>query len=125
MDHYPYTSDYFPAAPVLDIYLDQLGQKPIVGPITALVDTGADTTLIPRHYLKQIQAQKVDTSFLRSHWGERRTVFLYAVTITIDSYSFAGPWVVGDDEGDEIVLGRNVLNRMRFLLDGPLPCSNF
>jgi hypothetical protein len=27
--------------------------------------------------------------------------------------------VVGDEQGEEIVLGRNVLNRLRLLLDGP------
>jgi hypothetical protein len=28
-------------------------------------------------------------------------------------------WVVGDELGNEVVLGRNVLNRLRLLLDGP------
>jgi hypothetical protein len=27
--------------------------------------------------------------------------------------------VVGDERGDEIILGRNVLNGLRLLLDGP------
>lgn len=30
-----------------------------------------------------------------------------------------GVYVVGDDLGEEIVLGRDVLNRLRLLLDGP------
>ena len=77
MNHYPYSGDYFPAAPILEIYLGQPGKQPIIGPLQALVDTGSDTTFIPINYLKQVKAQKVDTSFLCSHWGERRTVFLY------------------------------------------------
>jgi hypothetical protein len=34
-------------------------------------------------------------------------------------YRFAAIQVVGDEVGDEIILGRNVLNRLRLLLDGP------
>ena len=29
-------------------------------------------------------------------------------------------YVVGDDRGNECVLGRNVINRLKMLLDGPL-----
>lgn len=34
-------------------------------------------------------------------------------------YHFAAIRVVGDEIGDEVILGHNVLNRLRLLLDGP------
>jgi len=56
---------------------------------------------------------------LRSQWGERRVVYLYLVDLQIDATTFPGIYVVGDELGQESVLGRNVLNRLRLLLDGP------
>jgi len=32
--------------------------------------------------------------------------------------------VVGDEQGNEIVLGRNVLNKLRLLLNGPVGQSD-
>ena len=37
----------------------------------------------------------------------------------IGELTLSGITVVGDELGDETVLGRNVLNRLRLLLDGP------
>jgi hypothetical protein len=56
---------------------------------------------------------------LRSQWGERRAVFLYLVDLQIGELTLPGIYVVGDELGEEIVLGRNVLNQLRLLLDGP------
>ena len=59
----------------------------------------------------------------RSHWGERRRVILYLVDIRVGSLTLPGLEVVGDDLGNEILLGRDVLNRLRLLLDGPAEIS--
>jgi hypothetical protein len=37
----------------------------------------------------------------------------------IDRYLLTAVRVVGDEFGHEIILGRNVLNHLRILLDGP------
>jgi hypothetical protein len=57
--------------------------------------------------------------FIRSQWRERYSVMLYLVDIQIGNLTLPGIEVVGDELSDEIVLGRNVLNRLRVLLDGP------
>ena len=56
---------------------------------------------------------------VRSQWGERRSVFLYVVDLKIGKLTLPGVYVVGDELGDETVLGRNALNELRLLLDGP------
>ncbi len=56
---------------------------------------------------------------MRSQWGERRRVYLYLVDLQLETLTLPGIYVVGDDQGDEVVLGRDVLNRLRVLLDGP------
>ena len=36
----------------------------------------------------------------------------------VEEISFPGILVVGDEAGNEVILGRDVLNRLRLLLDG-------
>lgn len=118
-DRFAYNRDYRPPIPAVQISLGLPGQEPTLGPLLAIVDTGADATLVPLAYVKKIGAPKVDTGYLRSQWGERRAVFIYAIALQIGSRRFAVIWAVGDDSSNEIVIGRNVLNQLCMLLDGP------
>jgi len=119
MSYHLYSSDYYPPFPVAEIRLGAPGKEAFLGPLEALIDTGADATLIPLAYLNQVNAEEVDRAGMRSQWGERRVVSIYSVTLEVDNHRFPAMWVVGDELGNEIVLGRNVLNRLRLLLDGP------
>jgi hypothetical protein len=56
---------------------------------------------------------------MRSQWGERRQVLLYLVDVLIGEITLPDIEVIGDELSDEIILGRDVLNRLRILLDGP------
>ncbi len=47
MSHYPYSTEYLPAAPVMEIRLGAPGMEPSSGFLEALVDTGADATIVP------------------------------------------------------------------------------
>ncbi len=86
---------------------------------TAFIDTGADATIAPIKMLRRIGARPAFASRMRSQWGEYRRVLLYLVDIQIGEQVFPGIYVVGDDLGSEVILGRDVLNRLRILLDGP------
>ena len=115
----PYDSTYAPPAPTLALRLAASGDSPKTGPLTAIVDTGSDATLIPNQYLEQVEAVDSGDAVLRSALGETREVHLYEVDIHLDSRLVPGVIVVGDDYGAEIVLGRDVLNKLILLLDGP------
>jgi predicted aspartyl protease len=118
-DQFPYDRAYRPPIPAFQVSLGLPGHEPALGPLPAILDTGADATLVPLAYLKQIKAPKVDTGYLRSAWGERRPVFIYAVALQIGSRQFSAIRVIGDETNRETVIGRNVLNLLRVLLDGP------
>jgi predicted aspartyl protease len=90
-----------------------------VGPLDAILDTGADGTLVPQRHLDAIGARRVMDPGLRSQWGERRVVWLYLVTLRIGDVELPGTYVAGDDQSDEVVIGRNVLKDLRIWLDGP------
>jgi hypothetical protein len=88
-------------------------------PLQAIVDSGADGTLIPINYLEEIQAPPTVEMVMRSQWGERRRDLLYLVDVQIGDLTLPGIEVVGDELSAEVVLGRDILNRLRVLLDGP------
>jgi len=87
--------------------------------VQAIIDTGADGTLVPIAFLNRVGARRVFETGLRSQWGERRRVFLYLADIHVGPVVLPGMYVVGDEVGQETILGRNVLNHLRLLLDGP------
>ncbi len=117
---FPYSHDYVPSAPMVEIWLAAPGEALTTGPIQAFIDSGADVTLIPQRYLRSLHVKALRRKTLRSQWGERRLVDVYIVEIGIGDH-LRVPWVeaVGDDLGDELVLGRSALNKLRVLLDGP------
>jgi predicted aspartyl protease len=87
--------------------------------VGAVIDTGADATIVPVSFLRQVAARRFFEATMRSQWGERRRVYLYLVDIQLETLTLPGIYVVGDDQGNEVILGRDVLNRLRVLLDGP------
>ena len=113
----PYDITYDPPMPVCDITLQSAEGARVT--LVALIDTGADATLIPAPHLRGIGARRVFEVGLRSQWGERRVVYLYLVDVHISGVTLPGVYVVGDEKGDEVILGRDVLNRLRITLDGP------
>ena len=56
---------------------------------------------------------------MRSHWGEWRFVKIGVIDMALDGILLPAVEVVADEKSDIILLGRNVLNRLILLLDGP------
>ena len=90
-----------------------------IGPFSALIDTGADATIAPTKLLERINAWESGWATMRSHFGERQSVQLYLIGIEVEQHGLSGLYVIGDDVGEDIILGRDILNRLALLLDGP------
>jgi hypothetical protein len=114
-----YNQDYSPPIPILEVRISTPEWELYTELLQAIVDTGADGTLVPIEHLQKIEASIEGQCGLRSQWGERQLVNLYLVDVEVGQLTLPGLWVVGDEVGDEVVLGRNVLNHLRLLLDGP------
>ncbi|MEZ4862659.1 MAG: hypothetical protein R3C14_15195 [Caldilineaceae bacterium] len=114
----PYSQIYFPAAPLLQVRFGNPENMQYTKVADGFIDTSADSTIVPISFMREIGAAIGGLQSLRSQWGEARTVKTYIVDVEVEGINFPGIWVVGDEIGDEIVLGRNLLNRMRILLDG-------
>jgi len=116
---YPYDTSYQPPFPVVRVAFHNSEEGLRTAPEKALLDTGSDGSLVPVAYLRQIFAPALTDIRIRSHWGEWRSAQLFAVDLEFGNLRLPDVFVVGDEEGDEIILGRNVLNELRILLDGP------
>lgn len=119
MTGFPYDTAYDPVMPVFCEVTLVGGDTDERVTLQGIVDTGADATLVPVAHLQAIGARRVFETGLRSQWGERRTVFLYLVDVSLGEHMMSGVYVVGDDLGNELVIGRDILNRLRLTLDGP------
>ena len=121
-----FSASYVPPAPVLPVQLALPEQSPGAESYPALVDTGADGTFVPTAILEKLAAPIAYMTNARAHLGD--VLFRVPVhdvdLILFGSIRLPGVEVVGDDWRDRIILGRNVLNRLRLELDGPaLECS--
>lgn len=115
----PYNLDYTPSAPGITIEIAGPETNDWIETGSSLIDTGADTTIIPQALLAEIAAAEWDQAWLRSQWGEPRLVYRYEIDIRREDRVFPSVLVVADEIGDEVILGRDFTNSLRILLDGP------
>jgi predicted aspartyl protease len=121
----PFTTHKFPPAPILPLRLSSPGEPASSSEYQDLIDTGSDFTLVPLRYLLAINAPETRSAFVRGLFSQQQLVTLYLVDIHTDIGVFMGYEVIGigqtDDgfEDEEIILGRNVLNRLYLFLNGP------
>lgn len=114
----PYDQDYSPPAPVLPVELAFPDEAPRLGPFLALVDTGADGSFVPTSYLEQLDIPVSYQTRVRLMFGRARSVNVYTLDLIVGSRRLSSVDVVGDDEGQEILWGRNIINQLILLLDG-------
>ncbi len=116
---YPYSDAYTPSMPVVDLGVSQPGARQPAQVVTAVVDSGADGTLVPIDVLEAVSAGYVGEAFIRGISGKRQGVSMYLATLHIGSHVLNAVRVVAVHEGSEAILGRNVLQFLVVTLNGP------
>lgn len=114
-----YSYAYFPPIPVLDILFSFPDQADWKGPYEAFIDSGADFTIVPAGLLDTQNLAIVGTATLRSQWEDRIAVKIYEVDLKIGEIVLPYVDIAADPQGEEILLGRNVLNELDLRLEGP------
>lgn len=105
-----------PAFPVAEITMT--GRNDSVITQMALIDTGADATVIPLSVLRQIDARRLDSAFARNMDGSRYEIVLYSVKISVGQYPVYGIEAIANERTSEVVLGRDALNQLILTLNG-------
>ena len=113
------SENYDPGAPIVEIGVSHIASGEQEVSLSALVDSGADATMLPITILNQVGARFLETRQMRGATGHRLTVDTYLVTINLASRSIQGIQVIAMREGVEAVVGRDVLNQFEIVLNGP------
>jgi predicted aspartyl protease len=109
----------------MPLRLSSPGESASATEFHALIDTGSDFTLVPLRYLLAINAPETHPAFVRGLFSQQQLVTLYLVDIHTSIGVLSGYEVIGIGEMDdgiadeEIILGRNVLNRLYLFFNGP------
>jgi predicted aspartyl protease len=115
VDSFPYSTSYSPSAPVVQIVVTHRGSATL----SALVDSGADATLIPVDILHAIKAPFIQTHTMIGVNNTRHIVDLYRLRIQVGvGPTLYGVRAVATSQGGEAILGRDVLNHLIVTLNG-------
>ena len=113
---FDYSNRYSPSMPMVDMTIKAVKEQDGIE-LRTLVDSGADSTMIPLRHLIEVGADKTGNNSIRGVAGGRLYIELYFVYLQIGRQTFPVE-VVGHPESDETILGRDILNRMTVTLDG-------
>jgi predicted aspartyl protease len=112
-------SHFDPPAAVARVMVRTLDHARRADNVAMLIDTGADVTLLPRSCVDQLQLPvetRTDVILLDWHGGDSSTMEVKAELVFLGC-NFRGQFLIVDQ--DYGILGRNVLNNVSLLLDGP------
>jgi len=119
---HPYDEINFnPPAPVLEVSLSMPTTSPqpqqIILKSPALLDSGADITVIPEWVAQQLQLKYVDETTASGYDGIPKKTFIYSVKVIFDGL---GHFIVRTitSNNDHVLIGRDILNKWSLFLKG-------
>jgi hypothetical protein len=115
-----YDSEQFnPPAPLARVAVCTRDHATTVSDLPMLTDSGADVTLIPRSCADPLgpQGEPYEGFALRGFDGSTSVAKSIDAEMLFLEYTFRGQFLLIEDECG--VLGRNVLNHLSLMLDGP------
>ncbi len=115
---FDYNAVYDPPAPVIEITLRKSVPARTEVTLSALVDSGADATMIPITALQRIEARYVETRQMRGVVGSLYPVDLFLIAIQIGPYTFPKIHAIAAAPDGEAIIGRDLLNQLVITLNG-------
>lgn len=110
---FSYDQDYRPPAPFVEATICAENQEAVY----ALLDSGADATMIPESVLYNINALHLRSQTLRGVTGHPVIVEMYLIEVRIGAYSMPGIQAIASRNTD-VIIGRDVLQHLIVTLDG-------
>ena len=114
------TIRFEPPAPLANVVLRNQETGATWNDVPMLLDTGADLTLVPQDVLARLGIQPDPTRQfgLRGFDGSTSFAQIVQLELIFLGKRFRGPYLLIEQEYG--IIGRNILNSVRLVLDGPL-----
>jgi predicted aspartyl protease len=109
-------TNYVPPAPSLQVVVSNPYSKESRKE-RGKVDTGADISVIPSEFVPQLGLAPARRLLARAYDRREGFVITYYVDLAVQEFAFELVEVVAAPRSD-ILLGRDILNRLKMLLDG-------
>lgn len=119
MIRYAYNHQVEPPAPFVHVLLRNLGSGAVRGNVPAQIDTAADRTVIPNDLMAGLGLVPLDELPVMGFGGQVLLVRTYLVEIAVRGLLAVTVEVLAHESEPFVLLGRDILNRHRLLLDGP------
>jgi predicted aspartyl protease len=116
--NYDSSYPYGPALPVASLTVKRIAADDAGIDLRAMVDSGADATILPLAVLQQAQIERVGRARMRWGFHQSHSYDVYLATIVVGPYIIYGVRVLADPANNEAILGRDVLNQMIVTLNG-------
>ena len=118
MVRYNYNQQVQPPAPFIYVAVVAPDQTARVERIPALIDTGADITVIPRKLITDLGLIKFSEIGVRGFRLRTQPLDTFLVRLHIHDWEIEALEVIAEDES-HCLLGRDLLNQFLITLDGP------
>ena len=119
MTRYRYNRQVLPPAPFVYVTIE----PPVAGSLAvecpAQLDTAADCTVIPWRLVEELQLDQLAELPTLGFDGHLTTLPTFLVRIGIRDFAPQAAEVFASMHEPYVLLGRDVLNRFRIILDGP------
>jgi hypothetical protein len=108
---------FHPPAPLALVVVKSQQTDTVIQDVPVLLDTGADVSLLPRSHVGALVTPDAQQYELQAFDGRKSTAPAITVELQFLGKSFRGKFLLSDDWHG--VLGRNVLNNLSLLFNGP------
>jgi hypothetical protein len=119
MIRYRYVNHLSPPAPFVNVAVLCPGKEVRTDELPALLDYGADRSVLPRRIVSALELAEDGRQQFLGFASEVVTLPRFLVAFRIHELEPIHVRAVLGEREEYILLGRDVLNRLRILLDGP------
>ena len=116
---YAYSTQIYPPAPFVLLTLRHPMTGDVLSAIPAQIDSGADRTVLPLSIAKAMNLEPIGNVLIGGFGGTITAIPTYAVLLGVHTLPERLIEVIAHAEESWVLLGRDVLNGLRIVLDGP------
>ena len=116
---YSYNRQITPSAPFVHITVERPDKGAAVADVPSQLDTAADITVVPASVVETLGLVQLGEVEIMGFGGHITTVPTFLVSLAIRQFEPIIVKVLVNPDEPCVLLGRDVLNQYRVLLDGP------